>query len=254
MELAKIRTKSRQEAARGQGGTTLSESLQSRTDSEAPPALSLADDLPDDLFDLPAGLVSFPGPASVRPSVPVPRFDPLTKILAGRYHDRVAADEADELSGKQAHTEASGLVYEEFLCFRLGDEEYGINIMEIKEIIKPRELTEVPRTPDFVDGVLSLRGVIVPVFAMRKRLGMQPDHDSGQERIIIVRCGEGLHGLRVDRVTDVVKIAAGAREATPSVLEGVAREFVSGIGRTGNRMVILLDICKVVDATLGEVS
>jgi chemotaxis signal transduction protein len=54
----------------------------------------------------------------------------------------------------------------------LGDEEYGINIMEIKEIIKLRELTEVPRTPDFVDGVLSLRGVIVPIFTMRKRLGM----------------------------------------------------------------------------------
>jgi purine-binding chemotaxis protein CheW len=253
MELAKIRIKSRQEAARGQGGTLLSEPLQSCTESEAPPALSLPDDLPDDLFDLPTGLVSFPGPASVRPFVPAPRFDPLTRILAGRDHDRIVTDDADDLPGKQAYAESSEVVYEEFLCFRLGDEEYGINIMEIKEIIKPRELTEVPRTPDFVDGVLSLRGVIVPVFAMRKRLGMQPDYDRSQERIIIVRCGEGLHGLRVDRVTDVVKIAAGTREATPSVLEGVAREFVSGIGRTGNRMVILLDICKVVDATLGEV-
>ena len=144
-------------------------------------------------------------------------------------------------------------MFEEFLCFRLGDEEYGVNIMEIKEIIKPRELTEVPRAPDFVDGVLSLRGAIVPVFTMRMRLGMPLEHDASQERIVIVRCNDGLYGLRVDRVTDVVKIAKGDREATPAVLEGIAREFVAGIGRAGKRMLIILDIRTVVDTALGEV-
>lgn len=253
MELARIRTKSRQEAA-GETGPLTPEPAQFKTGHEAPPALSLPGELPDDLFEVPAALVSFPGPASIRAVVPAPCFDPLTRIIAGREQDRCASEIADERPGQQqAQTEAEEVVYEEFLCFRLGDEEYGINIMEIKEIIKPRELTEVPRTPAFVDGVLSLRGVIVPVFAMRRRLGMQLEYDSGQERIIIVRCGEGLHGLRVDRVTDVVKIAAGTREATPSMLEGVARDFVSGIGRTGSRMVIILDICKVVDTALGEV-
>jgi purine-binding chemotaxis protein CheW len=173
--------------------------------------------------------------------------------MAGREYDRTVSGAADLEPEQETQPVASEVVFEEFLCFRLGDEEYGINIMEIKEIIKPRELTEVPRTPGFVDGVLSLRGVIVPVFTMRKRLGMTLDYDGSQERIVIVRCGDGLHGLRVDRVTDVVKIAKTDREATPSMLEGVAREFVSGIGRTGKRMLIILDICKVVDTALGEV-
>lgn len=248
MELARIRTKSRQEAVVEAAKPASAESVQLTIENESPPALSLPEELPD----MPTVPVSFPGPVVTRPTVSAPCFDPLTRILAGREQDRSATETSDERSGRQAQTEEADLVYEEFLCFRLGDEEYGINIMEIKEIIKPRELTEVPRTPDFVDGVLSLRGVIVPVFAMRKRLGMQLDYDSGQERIIIVRCGEGLHGLRVDRVTDVIKIAAGSREATPPMLEGVARDFVSGIGRTGSRMVIILDICKVVDTALGE--
>lgn len=255
MELAKIRNKARQEATLEPsayaaplekepavaGGTE---------DPSPPPAVAL----PDCLLDLQSTLVAFPGPAAVRPEQTELRFDPLAKILAGREHDRTVSGAADEEPEQEKQPVASEVDFEEFLCFRLGDEEYGINIMEIKEIIKPRELTEVPRTPGFVDGVLSLRGVIVPVFTMRKRLGMTLDYDGSQERIVIVRCGDGLHGLRVDRVTDVVKIAKTDREATPSVLEGVAREFVSGIGRAGKRMLIILDICKVVDTALGEVA
>ena len=141
--------------------------------------------------------------------------------------------------------------FSEFLCFKLGEEEYGVNIMEIKEIIKPRELTEVPRISSFIDGVISLRGVIVPVFNMRKRIQL-PEGGQLQERVIIVRSAEELYGLRVDRVTDVVKIFDADREPTPAILDGVARDFVAGIGRNGSRMVILLDIMRVVDSTLGE--
>ncbi|MDK9717199.1 MAG: chemotaxis protein CheW [Trichlorobacter sp.] len=253
MELAKIRNKARQEAT--------SEAPAQAAPLEEPavagvfeePLPKQAVSLPDSLFDLQPPVVSFPSPVSFRPEQPELRFDPLAKILAGREYDR-AVNGAVNLEPEQETQPVSFEVdFEEFLCFRLGDEEYGINIMEIKEIIKPRELTEVPRAPGFVDGVLSLRGVIVPVFTMRKRLGMTLDYDGSQERIVIVRSGDGLHGLRVDRVTDVVKISKTDREATPSVLEGVAREFVSGIGRTGKRMLIILDICKVVDTALGEV-
>lgn len=253
MELAKIRNKARQGGAPGEMEEVTvpsPEPVVLQPDQTVPPALSL----PDDFTDLHCAPVSFPGPAMVRAVPTAAHFDPLAVILAGREHDRSTNDTMmPETEQEHQTAAASEEQFEEFLCFRLGDEEYGINIMEIKEIIKSRELTEVPRTPGFVDGVLSLRGVIVPVFTMRKRLGMSLDYDAGQERIIIVRCGDSLHGLRVDRVTDVVKIAATDREATPSMLEGVAREFVSGIGRTGKRMLIILDICKVVDTALGEV-
>jgi purine-binding chemotaxis protein CheW len=250
MELAKIRNKARQQSA----DAASEDQFPDYTAAAVPPALSLSetarDELVSDYQPLPS---SFPGPVVVRPIVPAPRFDPLAVILSGREHDRVGIDRADSEPEEESTVAAVERTFEEFLCFRLGEEEYGVNIMEIKEIIKPRELTEVPRTPDFVDGVLSLRGVIVPVFDMRKRLAMSLAYDKSQERIIIVRCGEGLNGLRVDRVTDVVRIAEGGREATPSVLEGIAREFVGGIGRSDGRMIIILDICKVVDTALGEV-
>ena len=250
MELAKIRNKVRQEAvAETVRETVPVESVVAQPEEPSPPALSV----PDNLLDLQSAMVSFPGPVVARPVPSEVRFDPLARILAGREHDCIVVAGPSDAELEQQNSEVGEAVFEEFLCFRLGDEEYGINIMEIKEIIKTRELTEVPRTPGFVDGVLSLRGVIVPVFTMRKRLGMSLEYDASQERIVIVRCGDGLHGLRVDRVTDVVKIANTDREATPSVLEGVAREFVAGIGRAGKRMLIILDICKVVDTALGEV-
>lgn len=255
MELAKIRYKARQEATLEPSVHTVSveEPLVVMEVAEEPLPPPSAVPLPDSQLDLQPTQVSFPVSAAIRPEQAACHFDPLAKILAGREFDcTVSASSAPEPE-QERQSVVSELDFEEFLCFRLGDEEYGINIMEIKEIIKPRELTEVPRTPGFVDGVLSLRGVIVPVFTMRKRLGMALNYDGSQERIVIVRCGDGLHGLRVDRVTDVVKIANTDREATPSILEGVAREFVAGIGRTGKRMLIILDVCKVVDTSLGEV-
>lgn len=254
MELAKIRNKARQEEIIEEADKVCVQSLKP---VEIQPDQAMLADLsfPDDSSDLKFTPVSFPGAAAIRPaSVVAPHFDPLAVILAGRAQDNLTNDTVAQEVEQEKQIAAPEELFEEFLCFRLGDEEYGVNIMEIKEIIKSRELTEVPRTPGFVDGVLSLRGVIVPVFTMRKRLGMSLDYDASQERIIIVRCGDGLHGLRVDRVTDVVKIATTGREATPSVLEGVGREFVSGIGRAGKRMLIILDICKVVDTDLGEVA
>lgn len=250
MELARIRNKSRREELQ----TPQLEQPQQQPNpasavEETPPALSL----PEDISDLPHGAIAFPGPAPARGVVPAARpFDPLTLILQGREQDRAAAHLAvvpELLPVDQAVVETT---YEEFLCFRLGHEEYGISIMEIKEIIKPRELTEVPRMPSYLDGVLSLRGVIVPVYALRRRLNMPCDHERAFERIVIVRCDEALYGLRVDRVTDVVRIVAGQREAAPAVLEGAAREFVAGIGRAGERMIIIMDIPKVVDTCLGE--
>lgn len=248
MELAKIRNKARQEAVGGEQ----QEEAKPVTATELPPeSAPSALSLPDDFFQ-PESPRVFPETRTARPAALVHKFDPLAVILAGRTADHEGERQREEDHEQEALADVVDAEYEEFLCFRLGSEEYGVNIMEIKEIIKPRELTEVPRMPRYVDGVLSLRGVIVPVFTMRQRLAMPLEYERSQERIVIVRSGEGLHGLRVDRVTDVVRIFAEQREPTPAVLEGVSREFVSGIGRSGSRMIILLDIAKVVDTALNE--
>lgn len=239
MELAKIRNKAKQE----EGSTA---AVSPAADEPAvPPALAL----PDDLLDGAGGEVSFPGPTSPVTSPSSVRFDPLAVIMAGRQADQLAIAPSDS-SDQPLALAAGDEQYQEFLCFLLGSEEYGVNIMEIKELIKPRELTEVPRAPDFVDGIISLRGMIVPVIDLRKRLGLYSRRPTNQERVVIVRHRNSFCGLRVDTVTGVVRIFEHRREATPAALEGIDRDFVAGIGRCDDRMVILLDVQNVADVGL----
>jgi purine-binding chemotaxis protein CheW len=174
-------------------------------------------------------------------------FDPLAILLAGRassgFGDELVLS-SDEIS------EADVLDYQEFLCFRVCNEQYAINIMEIKEIIKPREITEVPRVPEFISGVLSLRGIIIPVFNMGMRLHLEPVAAGTKERIIVVSKGEELFGIQVDEVLQVVRIPEGGIEQPPAVLEGIDRDFVQGIGRHPSGMLILLNLASILDVSL----
>jgi purine-binding chemotaxis protein CheW len=176
----------------------------------------------------------------------VPR-DPLEAILAGRE----AAGCGENLplaSEAQAGTEPDN--YLEYLCFKVSNEVYGIDIMDIKELIRPREVTEVPRAPSFVSGIISLRGVIIPIIDMLDRLGLARESVTGRERVIVVRQGESFSGLLVDEIIQVVRIAKDDIEAAPTVLEGIDRDFVTGIGRTGSRMVILLNLANIINIHL----
>jgi len=168
-------------------------------------------------------------------------FDPAAVILRGRE-----SSSSQEVAREADQAEASL----ELLCFRVANEDYAISIMDIKEIIKPREVTEVPRVPPFVRGILSLRGIIIPVFDMRLRLGLPEGTRSERERIVVVKHQGGFCGVLVDQVVQVVRIAEAGVEAPPVVLEGIDREFVRGIGRVAGRMLILLDMEKVLDVSL----
>ncbi len=174
-------------------------------------------------------------------------YDPVEILLAGRAAAGFGQD-TPLTSPETAEIEIND--YQEFLCFRVGTERYAINIMEIKEIIKPREVTEVPRVPEFISGVLSLRGIIIPVFNMGRRLHLAPVEHSVSERIIVVSRGEELFGIQVDEVLQVVRINEDAIEQPPAVLDGIDRDFVQGIGRHGGRMLILLNLASILDVSL----
>lgn len=190
-------------------------------------------------------------PVSEKPQDPPPRrvrnVDPLDIILAGR--EAAGCDDGLPLAS-EGHVAEEVEEYEEILCFRISNEVYGINIMEIKEIIKPRETTEVPRTPEFIMGVISLRGIIIPIFNMRERLGLRQEEQSGRERIVIVKRSDGFTGLLVDEVIKVVRIGKEGREPAPAVLEGIDRDFICGIGRTATMMIILLNVTSIADINL----
>lgn len=188
-------------------------------------------------------MISFPGTMpAVRP------FDPLAELLAGR--ERAGLDDDDELSALVDGAASPDQQTEEYLCFRVADENYAISIMEIKEIIKPRGVTEVPRVPAYVPGIVSLRGVIIPIYDLRRRLRLEDVPGGSRQRILVVRHGDGYAGILVDQVTQVVKLGAADEEQPPAVLDGTGREFVKGIGHHDGNMLILLDLEKILDLNL----
>jgi len=190
--------------------------------------------------------------APVLTATPLPEYaayslTPLEAILAGRT--AAGCDYESILTDEETSETASEACFE-FLCFRISNEIYGINIMDIKELIKPREVTEVPRAPAFVSGVLSLRGTIIPVIDMRVRLGLANEAPTGKERIVVIRTNNSLSGLLVDEVIQVVKVPQDAIETAPAVLDGNDRDFISGLGRADGRLIIILNLETIADINL----
>jgi purine-binding chemotaxis protein CheW len=175
-------------------------------------------------------------------------FDPLAILLAGR--EMAGLGDAEDFAGGTDVAEAIDDDAEEYLCFRVANEKYAINIMSIKEIIKPREETEVPRMPTFVTGIISLRGVIIPIIDMRLRLGLPTGAQAGKERVVVLKSDDSFCGVLVDEVVQVVRLRVSAIEQPPAVLEGIDREFVQGIGRFDDRMLILLNLGCILDLSL----
>jgi purine-binding chemotaxis protein CheW len=135
----------------------------------------------------------------------------------------------------------------QFLAFQLGTEEYALDINQISEIIKPREYTDIPRVPDYILGLISLRGVVVPIYDLRQRFQMGKVEVSSAARVIVCREGDITVGLLVDKINQVVKIAVAGVEPPPSVIGGIDRHLISGIGRYQGRMIILLNLTSVLE-------
>jgi purine-binding chemotaxis protein CheW len=252
MDLAKIRQKARQEQENRDTGAAVpvvpesTESVDPREQAAACPVSGEQDFFQDPAVERVLHPVPECMPAFTPPQRILPR-DPLEAILSGRE----AAGCGEDLplaSEHQALAESSD--YLEYLCFKVSDEVYGVDIMDIKELIKPREVTEVPRAPSFVSGVISLRGVIIPIIDMLERLGLSRERVSGRERVVVVRQGESFCGLLVDEIIQVLRISKEHIEAAPTVLEGIDRDFVTGIGRAEGRMIILLNLANIIDIHL----
>jgi len=131
-----------------------------------------------------------------------------------------------------------------YLTFFLAGEEYGLEILKVSEIIGLQPITRVPRMPEFVRGVINLRGKVIPITDLRMKFGMGAE-DSEDSCIIVVQMRGIQTGIVVDRVSEVVAISEADIEDAPSFGAGIRTEFLLGIGKTGGRVKLLLDIDKV---------
>jgi purine-binding chemotaxis protein CheW len=154
----------------------------------------------------------------------------LERVLLRQHRDEEGDEEEEQLK---------------VLTFNLGQEEYALNIMDIKEIIRPGEVTEVPRTPDYIQGILSLRGTIIPVFDVNGRLGLSTGESQSENRIVVVKWQEHLFGLLVDRVVQVMNIPLDRIDPPPEILGGVEGEFLRGVGKVDDRLIILLNLGRI---------
>jgi purine-binding chemotaxis protein CheW len=132
-----------------------------------------------------------------------------------------------------------------FLSFFLKDEEYGIEILKVQEIIGMLPITRVPRTPESVKGVINLRGKIIPVTDLRSRFGMEEREITTETCTIVVQAAGLEIGVIVDKVSEVLDIADAEVEDVPSFGTDVSTDYLLGIGNTNGRVRLLLDIDKI---------
>ena len=198
-----------------------------------------------------AGLVPLPDLPSplLEDLVVTDETSALDRLFAVTEEFVLATDESyADILDNQADSQAKS--NRQYLAFHLGDEEYALDITQISEIIKVREFTDIPRVPKFVLGIISLRGVVVPVFDLRQRLNLGISELMSTSRIVVCRLDEVSVGFLVDSINQVVKLNDDDVEPPPGVLAGLDREMVSGIGRYQGRMIILLNLQKALSVDL----
>lgn len=136
-----------------------------------------------------------------------------------------------------------------YLTFQMGKEVYGIEILKVQEIIGMMPVTRVPKTPDFVRGVINLRGKVIPVIELRRKFGMESREDTDRTCIVVVQVigavGTVTMGLLVDEVSEVLNVGQEQIEAPPSFGVGVDTDFILGMGKVGQKVLMLLDADKV---------
>jgi len=129
--------------------------------------------------------------------------------------------------------------------FRIGNETYGVRIGAVREIVRVPEITAVPSAPDLIEGVINLRGRIIPVMDLRKRFGQTEVHSDKKNRILVVELENKLIGLIVNAASEVLKIPPSEIEAPGSVFAEGESNYVTGVGKLKGRLIILLDITKL---------
>lgn len=133
----------------------------------------------------------------------------------------------------------------QLVVFSLYQEEFGCEITQVKEIIKPPSITKLPHVSDYIKGVTNIRGEIIPVISLRKRFGLEEQEVTQDTRVIIVEINGSQVGFVVDAVAEVLRIPETAIEPPPRSIAGLKSDYLKGVGKVGDRLLILLEVNKI---------
>lgn len=143
----------------------------------------------------------------------------------------------------------------QLVIFRLADEEFGIQISQVKEIIRLQEITPMPKSPDFIEGVINLRGQIIAVMDLASRFGLAKAKRTDSTRIVVGEVADRIVGLVVDEVPEVLRIQESSIDPTPGILESqIHAEFIRGVGKLDDRLIIILEASRILSVDeMGQV-
>jgi purine-binding chemotaxis protein CheW len=133
----------------------------------------------------------------------------------------------------------------QLVSFKIGDEEFGVDILKVQEINRMLAITKVPNAPMFVEGVVNLRGRIIPVADLRSRLGMPKVDHNAKTRIIVVELENRTVGFIVDEVSEVLRIPRNITEPPPAMVASIDTDYITAVGKLEDRLLILLDLDKI---------
>lgn len=133
----------------------------------------------------------------------------------------------------------------QIVVFGLSNEEYGIGIAQVQEIIRPVGITRIPGMPAFIEGVINLRGKIIPIIDLRNRFGLTKKDEDANTRVVVAGVSSQTVGLVVDSVSEVLRLANDSIDPLPPTLTDIDAEYLRGVGKMDNRLIILLELEKV---------
>jgi purine-binding chemotaxis protein CheW len=133
----------------------------------------------------------------------------------------------------------------QLVSFNIGTEEFGIDILKVQEINRMVDITRVPRAPEFVEGIINLRGKVIPIIDVRKRFNMELAEHDKNTRIVVVDIDGQIMGMVVDSVSEVLRIPASTIEPPPEVVSSLDSEYIRGVAKLDDRLMIYLDLSKI---------
>jgi purine-binding chemotaxis protein CheW len=148
-------------------------------------------------------------------------------------------------SKTKTHAGVGGDELLQLVSFKIGEEEFGVDILKVQEINRMLEVTRVPNAPEYVDGVINLRGKVIPIIDLRRRFGMERKEKDKNTRIVVVELSGKVVGFVVDGVSEVLRIPKSVTEPPPAIVAGIEAEYITAVGKLEDRLLILLDLEKV---------
>lgn len=131
----------------------------------------------------------------------------------------------------------------QLVSFMLAEEEYGVEVLKVREIIRMPDITKMPNTPPYVEGIINLRGKVIPIISIRKRFGLAESDYDGQTRIMVMDVAGGLTGFIVDGVSEVIRIQSGDIQPPPGMVSGnIGQDFITGVFNHQERLLIIMDV------------